>query len=601
MADRALDGATSGPLNDELWGHRWGFRDTEFTMGQDGIVEVTGSRYSISGTRMPYFHEFAKEIFKMPNVLAKKLPPPAPAKVAPSQLTEQQLAQLQERFSAEQLSLDDLVRLVHSHGQTTADEVLLVTFGQLVRVADAVIFPQNDQDVADIIVLARKLDICLVPYGGGTSVSCALLLPQHETRPIISLDMKRMCAVELVDGENRRAVVQAGITGRQLEAELAKRGYTCGHEPDSMELSTLGGWIATNASGMKKNRYGNIEDLVEQVTLVTPEGVLATHSPHPRVATGPQADRLVFGSEGNLGVITRAVIRIFPLPEATQFGSIVFPDFQSGTAFLKELAQSGQLPASIRLVDNLQFRFSQALKPAASIWKKLQRHAERWVLQLMGYHPARLCAATVLMEGNQADVKRQCKEIVRIAKRHGGLWGGEANGKRGYALTYAIAYIRDFLSQYGIIGETLETTVPWNAIPAVISALEQCALDMHARYKLPGTPYISARITQLYHSGVCIYFTHGYSIQGVEFPLEVPGQIEREMRKVIMAAGGSVSHHHGIGKLRSEFLDQVLSSTGIEVVRSLKKTVDPSNTFGIQNNYLASNGHAPGSSVAKQS
>ena len=128
--------------------------------------------------------------------------------------------------------------------------------------------------IRDRVELAAAHDVCLVPYGGGTSVSAALKLPADETRFIVSVDMRRMDAIEWLDHENLRACVQAGITGSHLEERLAEQGFTCGHEPDSVELSTLGGWIATNASGMKKNRYGNIEDIVENVTMVTPRGVI---------------------------------------------------------------------------------------------------------------------------------------------------------------------------------------------------------------------------------------------------------------------------------------------------------------------------------------
>ena len=149
-------------------------------------------------------------------------------------------------------SIEDRQRLIHSHGQTTADEVYKVLYGALDRVVDLVLFPESQEDGERIIQLAGQHDVCLVPYGGGTSVSCALQLPQNETRSIVAVDMRRMDKILWIDHENFRAGVQAGIYGKDLEARLERVGYTSGHEPDSLELSTLGGWIATNASGMKK-------------------------------------------------------------------------------------------------------------------------------------------------------------------------------------------------------------------------------------------------------------------------------------------------------------------------------------------------------------
>jgi alkyldihydroxyacetonephosphate synthase len=397
-----------------------------------------------------------------------------------------------------------------------------------------------------------------------------------------------MDAIEWIDRENMRASVQAGITGAHLEARLADEGFTCGHEPDSVELSTLGGWIATNASGMKKNRYGNIEDIVENVTLVTPEGVIENLEAMPRVSMGVEPKEVAFGSEGNLGLITRAVIRIHRLPEVKKYGSYVFRDFKTGVDFLYELMREGTLPASIRLVDNVQFRFGQALKARPSGGDKLMSRVQQTFLEsIKGFDLREMSAVTIVMEGTAAEVEYQEAQIKRAAGRHGGVSGGAHNGQRGYMLTYAIAYIRDFLADYHIIGETYETTVPWSRIHEVIAAVERKSQEMHRAAGLPGRSYVSPRITQLYHTGVCIYFSHGFSARGVERPDRVFGEIEHAMRETIMAHGGSISHHHGIGKLRRDFMPQTLTPAAIELLRDIKRAADPTNVFGIGNNVLA--------------
>lgn len=586
MADKSLNKSAS--LDEAIWGHRWGYRDTYFVVNPDGSVRVTGDRYAVSGYDMPGFIPFLEDTLAIKFDLNDTKPELADKPVPPPVVNAAFVAALAAELPAGRSSDDPRERLLHSHGQTTVDEVYQVLYTHLDRVADLVVWPETHEEAAALVRLAAEYDVCLVPYGGGTSVSAALKLPADETRMIVSVDMRRMDVIEWIDRENMRACVQAGITGKHLEERLAAQGLTCGHEPDSVELSTLGGWIATNASGMKKNRYGNIEDIVENVTLVTPEGVVEHLSNMPRVSMGVEPVRLAFGSEGNLGLITRAVLKIHALPEVKEYGSYVFRDFETGTAFLYDLMRTGALPASIRLVDNVQFRFGQALKARPTGQEKLMSRIQQTVLEsVKGFDLRQMSAATVVMEGSAAEVAYQKAEIKRVAARHGGVSGGSHNGQRGYMLTYAIAYIRDFLTDYHIIGETYETTVPWDRIHDVISAVEKRATEMHREFGLPGKSYVSPRITQLYHTGVCIYFTHGFSTRGVENPDRAFAAIEHAMRETIMANGGSISHHHGVGKLRRDFVPQTLTPAAVDLLREVKAAADPGNVFGIGNNVFA--------------
>ena len=587
MADKSLNKAASS-LDETTWGHRWGYKDTRFVVNPDRSVKVTGNRYAVSGYDMPGFIPFVEEMLGVTIDLSDIKPERADKPVPEPKRNVAFDASLAAIFAAGQYTTDPRERLVHSHGQTTADEVYQVLYTHLERVVDLVVYPESQANVEKLIELAQTHDVCLVPYGGGTSVSCALKLPDAETRTIVSVDMRRMDAIEWIDRENFRASVQAGILGSHLEERLAAEGFTCGHEPDSVELSTLGGWIATNASGMKKNRYGNIEDIVENVTLVTPSGVIEHSMAMPRVSMGIEPKQVAFGSEGNLGIITRAVIRIHKLPDVKRYGSYVFGDFKTGTAFLYDLSQAGVLPASIRLVDNVQFRFGQALKARPTSSEKLMSQVQKtFLFSIKGFDPHELVAATIVMEGTAEEVEYQATAIKRIAARHGGVSGGAHNGQRGYMLTYAIAYIRDFLTDYHIIGETYETTVPWSRIQEVCDAVAERAYAMHREFGLPGNAYVSPRITQLYHTGVCIYFTHGFSAKGADAPDRIFAEIEHAMRETIMAHGGSISHHHGIGKLRRDFISQTLSPASVELLREMKDGVDPANVFGIANNVFS--------------
>jgi alkyldihydroxyacetonephosphate synthase len=170
--------------------------------------------------------------------------------------------------------------------------------------------------------------------------------------------MSRMNKIKWVDKINMMACIEAGIIGQDLESELKNYGVVLGHEPDSVEFSTLGGWISTRASGMKKNVYGNIEDIVQNIKLVTSKGTYTKTSEWPRVSNGPDLNHIIMGHEGNFGVITEAVLRVRPLPEVKEYSSIVFHSFEVGIKFMDDIARSRCWPASIRVVDNTQFKAS---------------------------------------------------------------------------------------------------------------------------------------------------------------------------------------------------------------------------------------------------
>lgn len=563
--------------------HRWGFADTRLEFDAAGSIRMTGTRYPISGQSMPHLLPFVEQMLGVPLGAADAVPESSPV-AAPPRLEPRLLAALQQILPASRLSTDAATRLVHSHGQLSIGEVDRLLYGSgPARVVDVVAEPDSEDEVRRIIAAAAACGACVVPYGGGTNVSGALMCPADETRTIVSLDMRRLCRVIAIDRANGHALVEAGITGAALEDRLAAEGCTCGHAPDSLEFSTLGGWISTSASGMKKNRYGNIEDVVLEATLVTPAGVVESRRT-ARASTGMQPVALLFGSEGNLGVITKARIAIHPAPETCRYGSLVFRRFADGVAFLKAVRDESTLPASIRLVNNREFRFGQALRPAATglaAWiSGLQR---RWLFGVKGFDPSALAACTVLMEGRRDEVARQTRALKRIGRRFGGVWGGAENGRRGYHLTFAIAYLRDFFSQYGIAAESFETSVPWDRVAEVCAAVET-ALDGECRVRgVPGTPYLSYRVTQTYHTGVCIYFTLGIAVRGLADPGAVFHEIEQRLRQVILDHGGSLSHHHGVGKIRQGFLPQVHSPAGLALVRAAKRALDAGNVFGIGN------------------
>ena len=570
------------------WGHKWGYKDSRFVLNKDRTVSMEGDRYELSGTRMPDFIPYIEEVIGIEinpgNTLAEVENKP----VSSLNINQVFVDNIKNEFEDDRYSFEDEDRLIHSHGQTTSEEVYKILYNQIKRCVDMVFYVEKDEEVQRLIELAVEFDVCLVPFGGGTSVTSALKIPSSEQRMIVSVDLRRMNQVEWINEEDRQICVQAGITGSDLEDLLAEKGYCMGHEPDSVELSTLGGWIATNASGMKKNRYGNIEDIVENVTMITAKGTVEQVKPLSRASIGFKPQNILFGSEGNLGIITKAVLKIHKTPEIKKYNSIIFKDWETGVQFLYNLSKTNFIPSSVRLVDNMQFRFGQALKPKAQGFKKFMGQVEKFfALKVKGLDAEKMCATTFLMEGSQNEIAYQEKNILKLAKQHGGLVGGPGNGKRGYLLTFAIAYVRDFLTDFHIIGETMETTVPWSKIKPVCEAASNTLFELHKKHNLPGKPYISYRIPQIYHTGVCIYFMLGMSVENVPNAEDLFGEIEHAIRRAIMDHGGSISHHHGVGKIRKDFLKDTLSDSSVELIKDLKKAHDPSNIFGIRNGVFA--------------
>jgi alkyldihydroxyacetonephosphate synthase len=336
---------------------------------------------------------------------------------------------------------------------------------------------------------------------------------------------------------------------------------------------------------MKKNRYGNIEDIVLDVNVVTTRGRLERTTVVPRESVG-SADvrRWIFGSEGCLGIVTSAVVKVFPLPEAQVYGSIVFPDFESGVRFLYDLQAAGGVPASVRLVDNLQFQLSQMLKPRSTGWKAIESRIQRLVVtRVKGFDVERMTACTIVYEGSKAEVEAQQKHVGALAKKYGGLAGGSANGQRGYQLTFGIAYIRDWIMNHWLLGESFETSVPWSQALTLCENVKRRIREECAKRRIGGTPFVTCRVTQLYPTGVCIYFYFAFYFKGLAEPEKIYSEIEHAARDEILRSGGSLSHHHGVGKIRQRFLARIASPGVAAWARDIKGAVDPTNVFGASN------------------
>lgn len=389
--------------------------------------------------RLPYFKQWVIDTFNL-DFSVKHNAKPEPT-VYPEPIINQGFLKdmKQAQITHSDTGID---RLIRSHGQTLY-EIHSLREGKMNRIPDLVVWPTNHNEVVRIVESAVRNNAVIIPFGGGTSVSGAIYCPQNEQRSIIALDTSQMNKLLWLDRQNMVACFEAGIFGQDLERELRSINLTVGHEPDSYEFSSLGGWVATRASGMKKNIYGNIEDIVVHVKMVTSNGVLERKSMAPRVSSGPDFNHIVLGSEGTLGVITEVVVKIHNVPKVKEYGSLIFPNFDQGVNCLREVAARRLQPSSIRLIDNDQFKFGQALKPESSFFSYvIEGMKKAYITKLKGFDLHKMCVATLVFEGDGADVKRQKKSIEQIAGKYGGIPAGSINGERGYLLTFVIAYIR---------------------------------------------------------------------------------------------------------------------------------------------------------------
>uniref|UniRef100_A0A673L8B9 Alkylglycerone-phosphate synthase n=1 Tax=Sinocyclocheilus rhinocerous TaxID=307959 RepID=A0A673L8B9_9TELE len=543
----------------------WGYSDSRFLFTKKGQAEFTGKRYRLSGLILPSLKDWFEGTF---GANLQHRSPATPSlnlsAVAPPNLNQPFVEDL--KAAGLVVSHDPEDRVFRAHGHCL-HEVFALREGRIGRVPDMVVWPSCHSDVEKIVELACKHNVCLIPYGGGTSVSSALECPREETRSIVSLDTSQMVSVYM-------HACRQYLRIRRLN----EHGYCTGHEPDSMEFSSLGGWVATRASGMKKNIYGNIEDLVVHIKMVTPRGVIEKSCLGPRMSTGPDIHHFILGSEGTLGVVTEVTLKIRPLPEYQKYGSVVFPNFQQGVACLREVARQRCAPASIRLMDNEQFQFGHALKPQVSsmFTSFLDGLKKFYITKFKGFDPQHLCVATLLFEGDRGKVLQHEKQVYDIAAKFGGLAAGEDNGQRGYMLTFVIAYLRDLGMDYYVIGESFETSVPWDRVLDLCrNVKERIVRECKER---------GVQVTQTYDAGACVYFYFAFNYRGLNDPVHVYEQrLHAHVCSIPLSLSLSLSLSLAVGKLRKEWMKESVSGVGLGMLKSVKEYVDPQNIFGNRN------------------
>ena len=460
-------------------------------------------------------------------------------------------------------------RVAHSLGRSLPD-LLRLRSGDLPIPCDVVVYPGDEGAVAAVLRIAADSDIAVVPVGGATSVVGGIEpRPRASQRGAIALDVTPLGALLRVDRTSRTATFQAGILGPALEARLREHGFTLGHFPQSFEHSTLGGWIAARSSGQFSTRYGALEDLLVAVRVVTPAGVLRTLEV-PRSAAGPDLRALVLGSEGTFGVIVEATLRVAPAPEAHGERGMLFDRFAAGTDAVREAAQAGAPIAMLRLSDAAETELFDLLRrdpsrrfdAAAAVLGAAAR---------LGYGEER-AALLYAQEGTKGEVGRDLARIRAIGRRHGGLPLGGRPGRSWRRDRFRTPYLRDWLLDYDVAVDTLETAVPWSRVAGAAEGIVhdlRASLVHHA-----GAGLAMAHLSHSYADGASLYFTILYPLEPSR-ALKQWGEIKRDATESVLTHGGTLSHHHGVGLDHAPWLAREKGAVGMDVLRALRERIDP--------------------------
>ncbi len=457
------------------------------------------------------------------------------------------------------------VRLRHARGQSLPDWIAL-RFGRVPAFPDGVAFPETEQDVRSLLKYASEVGARVIPYGGGTSV-VGHINPLPGGAPVLTVSLARMSTLHHLDPKAQLATFGAGVSGPELERHLNAHGFTLGHFPQSFEYSTLGGWIASRSSGQQSLGYGRIERLFAGGRLEAPAGTLIL-PPFPSSAAGPDLRELVLGSEGRLGILTEATVRITPLPEREEFRAVFFPCWEAAVAAARAIVQA-RLPLSmLRISTPEETETTLALAGHERILGALERF-----LALRGVGKGK-CMAIIGFTGQSRLVRLARAEVLSIARRFGGVHVGRTFGTQWHRTRFRTPYLRNTLWEMGYAVDTLETAVSWPTVPALVAALQRELGEGLARDG--ERVLVFSHLSHLYPSGSSIYTTFLFRL-----PSDPDGALERWRRlkdaasRAIVAHGGTISHQHGVGTDHLPYLAAEKGELGMSLLRSVCRTLDP--------------------------
>ena len=466
-------------------------------------------------------------------------------RLPPSRLDAGVAAALRRAAGENAVSVDSGDRAVHSLGKGYRD-LVRIRRGEIRRSVDAVVYAESDAQVAAVLEAAARAGVAVIPFGGGTSVVGGVEPVGEGTA--VTLDLAHMGRVLDIDDTSGLATVEAGMFGPALEARLNAAGFTLGHFPQSFEYSTVGGWIATRSAGQNSTRYGKIEDNIESVRMLFPGGAIDTPAV-PAAAAGPDLNQVIAGSEGALGVITRATLRLAPLPQQSDYRAYLMRSFEEGTEASREMLQAGLRPAVLRLSD--------------------EPESEATALMQAGVEGMTMCLCIVGFDGDEDEVRFSWQRAEAILGRHGGQSLGTGPGEAWRRSRFEAPYLRDVLLDRAIMVDTLETATTWSNYLKLYRSVRDAMQNAMGDRGL-----VMAHLSHAYTHGASVYYTFlARQHEGRE--LEQWQEVKDAASRAIIEGGGALSHHHGIGTEHRRWLRDYLGDGGMKVLRALKQAFDP--------------------------
>jgi alkyldihydroxyacetonephosphate synthase len=409
---------------------------------------------------------------------------------------------------------------------------------------DFIVWPESTQEVSEIVKIANEEKIPIVPFGEGSGVLGGAV-------PVnggIVVDVKKMDKILEINDKNLTVTAQTGINLMNLERLLNKEGYILGHSPQSMYCSALGGNLSTRAAGHFSTKYGKIDDMVISLEAVLPTGEIIRSKNVPQSSTGPRVSRLLLGAEGTLGIITEVTLKIWPYPDKRILRSYAFENMEKGLEAVRNILRKGVFPAVVRLYDeNETKRHFYATSQAKD-----------------------RCMLILVMEGygELADLERKVSE--KLCEEHGGITCGEDPVNHWFETRFNVKETSEYAPR-DIVFDTIEVTATWENSLSLYNSM------ISAMGKVDGTILATGHASHFYPQGVCFYFTFG----GAAVKGKTPEQYYRSMWSAAMRtcldSGGSISHHHGIGLMRAEWLKEELGEGGFEALKKIKHALDPEN------------------------
>jgi alkyldihydroxyacetonephosphate synthase len=456
-------------------------------------------------------------------------------------------------------------RLAHARGQSLPDWIALRS-GKINTFPDGVAWPESPQDVRELLGYAKQSGVNVIPYGGGTSV-VGHINPLPGERPVLTISLARMRRLLDLDPASRLANFEAGVSGPDLENQLKASGYTLGHFPQSFEGSTLGGWVATRSSGQQSYYYGRIEDLFAGGTLETFKETVRLPC-LPASAAGPDLRQLILGSEGRLGLITEATVRVQTLPESEGFFGVFFRDWEPGVEAVRMIAQAGLRVSMLRLSNPLETETTLILSGK----DRLVGMADRG-LRLLRYGEQRCLLIFGVTGGRKATfITRQ--EVEILCRRAGGLPVGSIIGKTWQKSRFRTPYLRNTLWEHGVAIDTLETALPWQSVESATSAIMDAIRK--AAHEAGEEVLSFAHLSHIYPDGASIYVTFLFRRSADTVALHNRWQrMKGAASQVIVAHQGTISHQHGVGLDHAAYLQSEKGALGLEALREMARVFDP--------------------------